>query len=117
MIRRLSCLLVVCLISAGCGVIGPKVLPSQSVVPYVVQKGGGAQWVQFAPHTGAFLYGATLSGPDGNVWFLEENQGALVRISVTGATKEFPIGVDGIAMAVGADSKFYVLDASTHVTQ
>src|SRR5215472_14809588 len=101
-LRRYLCILFACVALAGCAPTGSNLRHAQPVLPYVAQKGGGAQWVQFAPNTSGFLYGPMVSGPDGNVWFLEENFGSLVRVSMTGAIKAFSIsgaiGGNGVSM-------------------
>ncbi|HET9343952.1 MAG TPA: hypothetical protein VFO25_13675 [Candidatus Eremiobacteraceae bacterium] len=102
---------------ASCSSEGAHTALSPALVPFVLQKGGGAQWVQFGPNTPGFNFGPIVTGVDHNLWFLEENSDSLVRISMSGAVKVFPIGVSGVAMAVGSDGKFYVLSESTHVTQ
>jgi streptogramin lyase len=111
---------------AGCSFAGKPPVPSGvdqpgAVVPDVVQKGKGSQWVRFTPHTLGALYSAIVRGPDGNVWFLDENAAALVRIGQSGAIKEFSLsgflGGSAVSMAVGADKKFYILDESTNVVR
>ena len=45
-------------------------------MPQVVQRGKGAQWVPFTPHTTSDVYSAIVVGPDKNVWFIDELAGA-----------------------------------------
>ena len=91
------------------------------VVPDVVQKGNAAQWVQFLPRVKSGLYTAIVAGSDGNMWFLDEGANALVRMGLTGATKEFSLsGVlagYGISLAEGADGKFYIGHESTTIVR
>src|SRR5260370_41495582 len=60
-------------------------------LPQVLQKGKGAQWVQFAPHTLGALYSAIVLGPDNNLWFIDENAASLVRMALNGSIKEFSL--------------------------
>ena len=106
---------------ASCTLAG-RVTPTGAppgVPPDVVQKGNGAQFVQFTPHTLGALYSAIVLGPDKNLWFIDENAASLVRIGEGGAIKEFSLsGVltgNGVSMAVGADKSFYILDESSNV--
>jgi streptogramin lyase len=112
---------------AGCSLrgspaspIGPRLAAPQFVAPDVTQKGKGAQWVQFLPHTTATLFSAMVAGPDANIWFLDENAASLVRITNGGFIKEFRLSAisgNAVSMAVGADHKFYILDESTSIVR
>jgi virginiamycin B lyase len=109
-----------CSNSGGSGVPGVLSLPGQTVtLPEVSQKGKGAQWVQFLPKTLGASYSAIVPGPDGNMWFIDETGGGLVRMSLSGATKEFRLSSvlqgNAVSLAVGADGKFYILDESSNV--
>ncbi len=98
---------------------GPGMAAGSLARPGVVQKGKGAQWVTFTPHTISPVYSAMALGPDSNVWFLDENGGSLARIAESGATKEFSLQSvltgNAVSMTVGADKKFYVLDEGSSV--
>ena len=98
----------------------PQAGPAEAV-PEVVQRGAGAKFVQFKTPTLGLLFGAIVAGPDGNMWFVDENAGALVRIGMGGAFHEFPLstflGADAVSMAVGADGKFYLSTESTDIVQ
>jgi streptogramin lyase len=98
---------------------GSAFLARPGSIPQVVQKGKGAQWVGFAPHTLGALYSAIVLGPDANVWFIDENAASLVRMTVNGSIKEFSLsGVitgNAVSMAVGSDKNFYILDESTNI--
>ncbi len=92
--RRLVILALTCTFT-GCSLSGermsanaPASLPNHTV-PLVVQKGKGAQWIQFTPHTVGALDSAMALGPDGNVWFIDENADRLARISANGSLKEY----------------------------
>jgi len=90
----------------------------QAFAPDVVQKGGGARWVQFKPHTIGALYSAMVARPSGDVWFIDENAPALAHIDQAGATGEFTLkGATGnvVSMTAGADGKFYIGDESANV--
>jgi virginiamycin B lyase len=113
---------------AGCSLPGTPLRPDGSsssnqmlVGPRVVQKGKGAQWVQFKPHTLSGLYSAMVLGSDGNVWFIDENAASLVRISTSGSIKEFQLsGIitgNAVSMTVGADNDFYILDESSNIVR
>ena len=109
----------------GCSLSGEQMRPgapaysTNRTVPLVRQKGNGAQWVQFTPHTVGALYSAMALGPDGNVWFIDENADRLVRISTNGSVKEFSFesvaGGSGVSMTVGADKDFYIGDESSSI--
>jgi virginiamycin B lyase len=125
--RSIAILTLACALT-GCAMRGKDVVPGGAppaaqarALPGVVQKGKGAQWVQFAPHTLGALYSAIVLGPDKNLWFIDENAAALVRIGESGASKEFSLsGIlsgSGVSMAVGTDKKFYVLDESSNVVR
>ncbi len=113
--------------AAGCSssrVAAPSIPVSGSSTlrqPDVVQRGKGGSWVQFVPKTRGTIYNAIVSGPNGGVWFLDEDAVSLASISENGAiTKEYRLtGASGSirAMAVGADKKFYILDDSTHIVR
>ena len=69
--RALATLVLACTLT-GCSLTGGQMRPDASsystyvrAVPHVVQKGNGAQWVQFTPHTLGALYSAMALGPDG----------------------------------------------------
>ena len=123
--RVLATLVVACMLT-GCSLSGGQMRPDASAystdvraVPQVVQKGNGAQWVQFTPHTLGALYSAMALGPDGNVWFIDEDADRLVRISANASIKEFSFesvaGGSAVSMTVGADKDFYIGDESTSV--
>ncbi len=125
--RALAFFFLACTLT-GCSLSGEPLRPDASPLsnqilasPHVVQKGKGAQWVGFKPHTTSGLYSAMALGPDGNVWFIDENAAGLVRISTSGSIKEFPLsGIitgNAVSMAVGADKKFYLLDESANVVR
>lgn len=92
-----------------------------SVVPSVVQKGKGAQWVTFKPRTAGPVYAPIVLGADNEVWFIDWSAGGLVRIGESGAIKEFSLSsvlkAKAVSLAVGADRDFYVLDDSTNVVR
>lgn len=91
------------------------------LLPQVVQKGKGAQWVEFTPHTLAALYSAIVLGADEEIWFIDEDAASLVRMSESGAIKEFrlsgPLNAGASSMAVGADKNFYVLDGTSNIVR
>jgi virginiamycin B lyase len=91
------------------------------ILPQVIQRGKGAQWVSFTPRTMSDVYSAIVLGPDKNLWFVDELAGGLVRMAENGSIKEFSLsGVltgNAISMAVGADKKFYILDESSNVVR
>lgn len=89
--------------------------------PKVVQRGDGSAWVRLKPHTLGALGAGIIAGPDGNMWFIDENAGELVRLSMNGAIKEFPmngfLGGSAIALTVGADQRFYVANESSKIVR
>jgi streptogramin lyase len=118
----LTCAITACSVDRQSPTPGtPTVTAPRYVVPDVTQKGKGAQWVQFLPHTPGALYSAIVQGPDENMWFLDENAAGLVRMTLSGAIKEFSLsaflGGNAVAMAVGADDKFYIGDETASVTR
>ena len=50
--------------------------------PEVAQKGSGATWVTFTPHTFGALGAGIVAGPDGNMRYIDENAASLVRLSM-----------------------------------
>src|SRR5690242_6756139 len=88
--RRLASLVASALVLAACSGHAAPATPAlpNLVIPGVVQKGGGGQFVQFTPKTIGALYSAIVQGPDGDMWFLDENAAQLVRMSVSGTIKE-----------------------------
>lgn len=128
-IRRFGFLLACSAIVSGCSLHsavsnGPN-NSAQFAVPIgaadVVQKGAGATWVKLTPHTSGALGAGIVAGPDGNMWFIDENAGALVRLSMTGAIKEFSmsghLGSNAISLGVGADHKLYVANESAKIVR
>jgi streptogramin lyase len=112
---------------AGCGESArlgraTSTLPAQPAdVPEVAQKGKGTQWVQFSPKTAGALYSAIVAGTDGNLWFIDETGGSLVRMSMNGSVKEFSLsGVltgSAVSMTEGADGRFYIGDESANIVR
>jgi virginiamycin B lyase len=123
--RALATFVLACTLT-GCSLTGGQMRPDASAyssyaraVPLVLQKGNGAQWVQFTPHTAGALYSAMALGPDGNVWFIDEDADRLVRMSANGSIKEFSFesvaGGSAVSMTVGADKDFYIGDESASI--
>lgn len=119
---RLLSLLAVCSFVWGCSMHGAALAPGGSTsAPDVFQKGKGAQFVQFQANTLGALYSAIDAGPDGNMWFLDENAASLVRMGMGGGIKEFSLssvlGGNAVSMAVGADHKFYIGNESSRIVR
>jgi len=108
-------------VASGCSLHSSAPVGSTPVIPFVVQKGGGSSWVQLTPHTLGALGAGIVAGPDGNMWFLDENAASLVRLGMNGSFKEFSmsgfLGGNAIALAVGADGKFYVANESSKIVR
>lgn len=53
-----------------------------------------------------------VSGPDGNLWFIESNTRAVGRISTDGKIAEFPIAAESFLkdLSFGADGNLWVLE-------
>jgi virginiamycin B lyase len=113
---------------AGCAFASRPIVPSagasaseNQVRPGVVQKGNGARWVLFTPHTLGEGYTAIVLGPDKNMWFIDETGGGLAQITEDGSVKEFSLADVftgfGVSMTVGADKNFYILDESPNVVR
>jgi len=126
-VRRLFSLLVVCIGLTGCGsrsafphVDSP---PAHAVgaEPQVLQKGAGAQWVTLKVQTASGLLGPIVPGPDGEMWFIDENAGSLAEVSMSGRVREFSLagflGGNAVALAVGGDGRFYISDETTSITR
>ena len=109
----------------GCAAHQPATPPigSQGVTSYVIQNGKSqGHWKLFAPHTKSTIYRGITSGPDGNVWFSDNNGEALVRTQMTGKTKSFSLhftengityGFEPLNPITGPDGKLYVTTADT----
>jgi hypothetical protein len=89
--RSIGLLALTCVLEA-CAFTSKAVVPNSSaaevgprVAPEVAQKGKGAQWVSFAPHSLGALYSAIVLGPDKNLWFIDENAASLARITESGS--------------------------------
>src|ERR1022692_1031020 len=117
--RRFCVSLVVVVALGGCG--SHSVLPANSlapagggsIIPQVVQKGGGGQWVIVPVATFAALLGPIVTGPNGAMWFLDENAASLAQVSMGERFHEFRVnGLNGnaVALTVGTDGKFYIND-------
>lgn len=124
MMARLALLVIVSSLLAACATHAASVtqpVPPAGGVPFVVQKGGGKQFVEFNPHTLGALFSAIVEGPDENIWFIDENAARLVRMTMGGSTKEFDIesqlSGNAVSLAVGPDGKFYITDESTSITR
>lgn len=109
-----------CFVLSGCssfGSTGASDGLTSGVIPGVVQKGAGAQWVTFTPSTSGTIFLGLREGPDHNMWFLDPNGGATVRMSMGGAIKEFHGVLPGnsVSMTVGADNKFYVTNQTSTI--
>ena len=117
--QPLGALVLACTLT-GCSLTGGQMRPDAGP-QCVLQKGNGAQWVQFSPHTLGALYSAMALGPDGNVWFIDENAFRLVRISMNGSIKEFSFESvatgSAVSMTVGADKDFYIGDESANIVR
>jgi virginiamycin B lyase len=90
--------------------------------PYVIQNRSVSHWQQFTPKTASTIYRGITTGPDGNIWFADNNGDALVRTAMTGATKPFHLTFveNGITYSfaplspiAGADGKLYVTTDGT----
>ena len=125
---RRPCLIFIALaaLSASCSAHQPAApvagaLPP--VQPWVVQNGKSqGHWKLFMPPTRSTIYRGIAAGPDGNIWFSDNNGDALVRTMMTGKTKSFALdftengqifGFEPLNPAVGADGKFYVTTDGT----
>jgi streptogramin lyase len=120
LLTAIACAVAGCSNAASAVRSGLPAVPGQPItLPEVVQKGKGAQWVVFRPHTFAGSYSPIVSGPDRNIWFIDENAGGLVRMALNGAIKEFALGdvlgPNAVSMAVGADGDFYIGNESSNI--
>ena len=115
----------VALILTGCAARSAIVPPATSsgVQPWVVQNGKAqGHWKLFKPPTKSTVYRGITAGPDGNVWFSDNNGEALVRTEMTGKAKSFALhftengntfGFEPLSPTVGADGKFYITTDGT----
>jgi streptogramin lyase len=89
--------------------------------PQVIQKGNGAQWVTLHVATVSGLLGPIVTGPNGNMWFIDENAGGLAEVAMGGRFHEFSLsghlGGNAVALVVGADGRFYISDETTSITR
>lgn len=118
--RRLAFAFLVIAI-AGCAArqaLTPPVGGSRSVTPWVIENGKSqGHWKLFTPHTASTIYRGITAGPDGNVWFADNNGHALVRTQMTGKTKSFQLsftengmtfGFQPLNPVTGPDGKLYI---------
>jgi virginiamycin B lyase len=104
------------LVMAACAAPSPlpvSIAGAVSQAPFVLQKGGGSNWVRFLPKTVAtskYTYNGFAIGPDHNMWFQDVQGNGIVSMKETGAVKEYavPQTEDYSGIAVGADGRFYV---------
>jgi streptogramin lyase len=121
--RQLSFIALISAFVSSCSfhAMGPAQTAPSYTSPQVVQRGAGSSWVKFNPHTFGALGAGIIAGPDGNMWFIDENAGDLVRLSMGGAIKEFTmsgfLGGNAIALTVGADHKFYIANESSKIVR
>jgi len=118
--RRLASALLL-IAAGGCAahqVVTAPVGGSQVVTPWVIQNGKSqGHWKLFTPKTQTTIYRGITAGPDGNVWFADNNGHALVRTQMTGKSKPFQlsftengqtIGFQPLNPITGPDGKFYI---------
>ncbi|HEY7980921.1 MAG TPA: hypothetical protein VID19_05510 [Candidatus Eremiobacteraceae bacterium] len=124
--RRFLVMFAVVVAFAGCGsrsalpgAVAPRA--GEPIQPQVIQKGAGAQWVTLHVATLGALLGPIVTGPDGDMWFIDENAASLAAVSMTGGFREFSLsgelGSNAVALTVGADKKFYISDETTSITR
>jgi streptogramin lyase len=118
--HKIALLIAACLGIAGCASSQalqqvPFLGQLGSVAPHVLQNGDRGGFVTFVPKTNSpsgTQYKGIVTGPDKNVWVIDQGNHALARINMTGAAKEFPLPTVSSTLldsiAVGADDKFYV---------
>lgn len=113
---------------AGCG--SRSAVPSAAVAashrggdirPNVIQKGGGGQWVTLNVSTASGLPGPIVTGPNGNMWFIDEVAGSLAEVTMGGRTHELSLSGhlagNAVALTVGADGRFYISDEAARITR
>jgi virginiamycin B lyase len=113
----------IAIVLGGCaqrspGPVPPSgVLPGQfgGVRPDVSQRGNGSQWKQFTPKASGSVWDNIVAGPDGNMWYTDENASGLVRITMDGAVKEYSLPAGPYDLTVGADKRFYINDTGTTI--
>ncbi|HEY5095002.1 MAG TPA: hypothetical protein VII69_07810 [Candidatus Eremiobacteraceae bacterium] len=125
--RRLYAVLFAALALVGCG--SRSALPRADVPrahgigsqPQVLQKGTGGQWVTLKVQTASGLLGPIVAGPNGEMWFIDENAGSLAEVAMGGRVHEFSLsgflGGNAVALSVGADARLYVSDETTSITR
>lgn len=115
----LGLILVLGLASCGKNTAAPSVEPVAKDRPWVVQTGQvPVNWTEFTPHFACgpnqSLHGI-VAGPDGNMW-VADPCGGLMRISMTGLSKEFLFsGFVPTQLAVGSDKRIYMTQTGTDV--
>ncbi len=103
----------VCLLAAaGCGGARSVVDHPNAAHPSILQKGKSPlNWVTLTPPL-VGQYPDAVIGPDKNMWFTDSGEFRIVRVTMTGAVKEFAPAITAGYIAVGADNKFYYTDGS-----
>jgi len=85
------------------------------VNPQVLQTGGlPTNWTRFTPNTYSESYGGIVAGPDKNMWFLDWLGPGLVKMSMSGATTEYPLPTDPVTLdpefiVNGPNNRFFIL--------
>jgi streptogramin lyase len=92
--------------------------PSQRGGPLVRQSGEvPVQWRTFAwggRNTASLP--SIVTGPDKNMWYTDLGDSTLIKMSMTGHTQSFPLGLGPEGLTVGSDGNFYTLDYFTATT-
>ena len=109
---RANAVVLLMVLLAGCT---SQVQPPQAgfAAPQVIQRNHApVNWVQFKPTTTGRDYQGIANGPDGNLWFTDYSGSGLVRITMSGSAKEFPLpsGAAPYMVTAGADNNLYVTD-------
>jgi streptogramin lyase len=116
----------IALLAGGCALHGaatpgPSAAQPQATRPDVVQRGGGNAWVKFKTKSLGLVGAGIIAGPDGAMWFLDETEASLARLTVDGSFSEFSLGSaakgDTVALTVGSDGKFYIVDESANIVR
>jgi hypothetical protein len=94
------------------------------VRPQVLQDGWlPRDFTRFSPGTYSGTYGGIVIGPDNNIWFLDTGGPGLVKMTMSGASTEYPLpsnfpyDLAPIAISQAPNNRFFILSCGGRTGQ